>query len=215
MISDALLINQFLMIAAAHFIAVASPGPDLAIVIKQSIQYGKRNAFLTSIGIGCAILIHVIYSALGVGLLIKQSPLLFDVLKYLCAAYLTYIGYKSLRVRPTKPKAFDCKINEDKQSLPNAFNLGVITNVLNPKATLFFLSIFSVVVSDKTPNGWFVVYGIYLSLATMMWFSFISLILSKTYIRNKFMSIGHYFDWLMGIVLIGLAIKVVFSSVLS
>lgn len=212
--NDALLINQFLIIAAAHFIAVVSPGPDLAVVIKQSIQYGKRNALLTSVGIGSAILIHVIYSALGVGLIIKQSPFLFDTLKYLCAAYLTYIGYKSLTVRTTKPEQFDCSFDKNNQSLFSAFNLGFITNVLNPKATLFFLSIFSVIVSDKTPNSWFVIYAVYLSLATMVWFSFISLVLSKEYIRIKFMSIGHYFDWLMGIVLIGLAIKVVFSSVL-
>jgi len=212
MVSDAVLISQFFMIAAAHFIAVASPGPDLAVVIKQSIKYGKRNALLTSIGIGSAILIHVIYSALGIGLLIKQYPALFDILKYLCASYLIYIGYQSLNVRAAAPVQFNDKVDSHQQSLSNAFNLGFITNVLNPKATLFFLSIFSVVVSDKTPNYWFVIYGTYLSLATMMWFSFISLILSKRYIRDKFMSIGHYFDWLMGVILIGLAIKVIFSS---
>lgn len=212
MISDAILISQFLIIATAHIIAVASPGPDLAVVIKQSIKYGKRNALLTSVGIGSAILVHVIYSALGIGFLIKQSSLLFDTLKYLCAAYLIYLGYKSLRVRAVTPKQFNDKPDEHQQPLMNAFNLGFITNVLNPKATLFFLSIFSVVVSDKTPSYWFVIYAVYLSLATMLWFSFISIILSRKNIREKFMSIGHYFDWLMGLVLIGLAIKVIFSS---
>lgn len=210
--TDTLLFSQFLMIAAAHFLAVASPGPDLAIVIKQSISYGKRHALLTSVGIGSAILVHVAYSALGVGLLIKQSPMLFDALKYLCAAYLIFIGYKSLRVKATAPNQINYECEPQNQKWMKAFNLGFITNVLNPKATLFFLSIFSVVVSQETPNLWLSVYAVYLSLATMVWFCLVSLILSRDKIRNKFLKIGHYFDWLMGVVLIALAVNVAFSS---
>lgn len=209
---DAVFFSQFFILAAAHFFAVASPGPDLAIVVKQSIRYGKRNAIITSIGIGSAILVHVGYSAVGIGILIKNSPLLFDILKYACAAYLAYIGYKSLRVKPSAPEQFNQKEREDIQTGAAAFRLGFITNVLNPKATLFFLSIFSVIVSHETPNLWLGAYAIYLSLATMTWFCFVSLVLSKEKVRNKFLTMGHYFDWLMGVILIGLAVKVAFSS---
>ena len=209
---DSLFISQFLILAGAHFLAVASPGPDLAVVVKQSIRYGKRNALITSIGIGSAILVHVGYSAVGIGLLIKQSPMLFDVLKYLCAAYLAYIGYKSLRVKASEPEQFNQQVRDDIQTGRKAFSLGFITNVLNPKATLFFLSIFSVIVSQQTPSTWLGAYAIYLSLATMAWFCFVSLVLSKARVRNKFLTMGHYFDWLMGVVLIGLAIKVAFSQ---
>lgn len=209
---DAVFFSQFFILAAAHFFAVASPGPDLAIVVKQSIRYGKRNAIITSIGIGSAILVHVGYSAVGIGILIKNSPLLFDILKYACAAYLAYIGYKSLRVKPNAPEQFNQKEREDIQTSAAAFRLGFITNVLNPKATLFFLSIFSVIVSHETPNLWLGAYAIYLSLATMTWFCFVSLVLSKEKVRNKFLTMGHYFDWLMGVILIGLAVKVAFSS---
>lgn len=210
--SESVFISQFLILAAAHFLAVASPGPDLAIVVKQSIRYGKRNALITSIGIGSAILVHVGYSAVGIGLLIKKSPMLFDVLKYLCAGYLAYIGYKSLRVKASEPEQFNQQVREDIQTGRKAFSLGFITNVLNPKATLFFLSIFSVVVSQQTPSLWLGAYAVYLSLATMAWFCFVSLVLSKAQVRNKFLTMGHYFDWLMGAVLIALAIKVAFSQ---
>jgi len=209
---ESVFISQLLILAGAHFLAVASPGPDLAVVIKQSIRYGKRHALITSIGIGSAILVHVAYSAIGIGLLIKQSPMLFDLLKYLCAGYLAYIGYKSLSVKASAPEQFNQQPKLDKQSGSKAFGLGFITNVLNPKATLFFLSIFSVVVSQQTPNMWLGAYALYLSLATMAWFCFVSLVLSKTSVRNKFLTLGHYFDWLMGVVLIGLAIKVALSS---
>lgn len=209
---DSLFFSQLFILAAAHFLAVASPGPDLAVVVKQSIRYGKRNAIITSIGIGSAILVHVAYSAVGIGLLIKNSPLLFDILKYACAAYLAFIGYKSLRVKASEPEQFNQQVRADEQSGRKAFSLGFITNVLNPKATLFFLSIFSVVVSHDTPSLWLGTYAIYLSLATMTWFCFVSLVLSKAAVRNKFLTMGHYFDWVMGVVLIGLAIKVAFSS---
>lgn len=210
--SDSIFISQFLILAAAHFLAVASPGPDLAVVIKQSIRYGKRNAIITSIGIGSAILIHVGYSAVGIGLLIKKSPMIFDVLKYMCAAYLAYIGYKSLRVKAGTPEQFNQQPKSDEQSSQKAFSLGFITNVLNPKATLFFLSIFSVVVTQDTPSLWLGAYAIYFSLMTMAWFCFVSLVLSKTRVRNKFLTMGHYFDWTMGVVLIALAIKVALSQ---
>lgn len=209
---ESVLFSQFLILATAHFLAVASPGPDLAIVIKQSIRYGKRNALITSIGIGTAILVHVGYSAIGVGLLIEKSPMLFDALKYLCAGYLTYIGYKSLCVKAKEPEQFNQQVREDIQTGAKAFSLGFITNVLNPKATLFFLSIFSVIVSQQTPSLWLGAYAVYLSTTTMAWFCFVSLVLSRASVRNKFLTIGHYFDWLMGVVLIALAIKVAFSQ---
>lgn len=209
---ESLFLSQFLVLAAAHFFAIASPGPDFAVIIKQSIKFGQRNAIFTSIGIGSAILVHVAYSALGVGILIKQSPMLFDILKYLCAAYLAYIGFKALQAQPAViSEHVDASKSGQHQAITCSFRLGFITNVLNPKATLFFLSIFSVVVSQQTPNVWLVIYALYLSLATALWFCMVSVVFSKDVVRNKFLAMGHYFDRAMGIVLILLAIKVAFS----
>ncbi|NRA59722.1 MAG: LysE family translocator [Psychrobium sp.] len=212
---ESLFLSQFLVLAAAHFFAIASPGPDFAVIIKQSIKFGRRNAIFTSIGIGSAILVHVAYSALGVGILIKQSPMLFDILKYLCAAYLAYIGFKALRSQPAAVMGEDVDTikSEQHQAITSSFRLGFITNVLNPKATLFFLSIFSVVVSQQTPNVWLAIYALYLSLATALWFCMVSVVFSKDVVRNKFLAMGHYFDRAMGFVLILLAIKVAFSQI--
>ena len=83
---------EFLTIASVHLLAVASPGPDFAIVLKHSISFGRRAAIITSIGVGAAILIHVAYSLLGIGILIKTTPVLFQVFSYVAAAYLLYLG---------------------------------------------------------------------------------------------------------------------------
>ena len=71
---------EFLTIASVHLLAVASPGPDFAIVLKHSISFGRRAAIVTSIGVGFAILIHVAYSLLGIGILIKTTPVFFKSL---------------------------------------------------------------------------------------------------------------------------------------
>jgi len=206
---ESYLISQFVVLAAAHFLAVASPGPDFAVVIKQSISFGKRNAVYTSLGIGSAILVHVAYSALGIAILLKQSPWLFTALKYICAAYLVYIGIKSLQAKPsTDDGVITGAVGMTQESFKSSFRLGFITNVLNPKATLFFLSIFSVVVASSTPSLWLGIYAFYLSMATALWFCFVSMIFSQQRVRKKFLAMGHYFDWVMGVILILLALKV-------
>ena len=86
------LLFQFLRLAVAHLLAVASPGPDFAMVLRQSLHRGRRAALWTSVGIGSAILLHVTYSLLGIGLLLRASPVAFGIVKLAGAAYLLWIG---------------------------------------------------------------------------------------------------------------------------
>ena len=91
---------EFSKVALAHLLAVASPGPDFAIVLKQSLTHGRRTALWTSVGVGTAILLHVTYSLLGLGLLIRGSVLWFNVVKYAGAAYIAWLGVQALRAKP-------------------------------------------------------------------------------------------------------------------
>lgn len=204
---------EFITIATVHFLAVASPGPDLAVVLKHCISYGRRAAIWTSIGIGAGILIHVVYSLLGIGILIKTTPWLFNALSFVAAAYLIYLGWGALR-----SKAPSDQENDEKQqsgyldiSSKKAFLVGFVTNGLNPKATMFFLSVFAVAVSIDTPLVVKAIYGIYLSVATGVWFCAMSYILSTQRVRRTFESKGYLFDRVMGIVLIALAVKLISS----
>ena len=92
--------TEFLTVALIHLLAVASPGPDFAVVLKESVAHGRRAGLFTAWGVGTGILLHVAYSLLGIGLLVSQSVLLFNLLKYLAAAYLVYIGIRALRAQP-------------------------------------------------------------------------------------------------------------------
>ncbi|MEP1446896.1 MAG: LysE family translocator [Paraglaciecola sp.] len=201
---------EFLTIASVHLLAVASPGPDFAIVLKHSISFGRRAAIMTSIGVGVAILIHVAYSLLGIGILIKTTPVLFQIFSYVAAAYLLYLGWGAIR-SPAPDSLAETQENKQNSVISDkrAFVVGVLTNGLNPKATLFFLSVFAVAVSPETPNIIKLGYGLYLAFATGVWFCVLSFFLSSKKVTRFIGKKGYWFDRVMGIVLILLAIKLV------
>src|SRR3989344_4015691 len=94
--------HAFLTIALIHLLAVASPGPDFAIVLKQSLSQPRRIVYFTALGVGLGILIHVAYSLVGIGFIIARSIVLFSIIKWLGAGYLLFIGWKSLRATPSE-----------------------------------------------------------------------------------------------------------------
>nr|WP_275442796.1 LysE family transporter [Pseudoalteromonas sp. OOF1S-7] len=202
--------DEFILIALAHFFAVASPGPDFAIVLKQSISHGRRNALMTSAGVGLGILVHVTYCLLGVALLLSQSPELFNAFKYLAGAYLTYMGIQALRASATPASAQPGEAQPlTQESGIKALRRGFLVNALNPKATLFFLSLFTLVIDPGTPQSVQLFYGLYMALATWIWFSSLSLVLSKAAVRGFFQRAGHWFDRGIGVILLLLALRLV------
>ncbi|MFQ3235229.1 MAG: threonine/homoserine/homoserine lactone efflux protein [Paraglaciecola sp.] len=203
---------EFLTIAGVHLLAVASPGPDFAVVLRHSIGFGRRAAMLTSIGVGLGILIHVAYSLLGLGLLIKTTPGLFQIFSYFAAAYLAYLAWGALGSQPRGSISEDSLPYQTGISDRKAIMVGFLTNGLNPKATLFFLSVFAVAVSVDTPTSIKLIYGLYLALATGLWFCIVSYFLSTEKIRIFIGEKGYWFDRLMGLVLLALALKLLWPS---
>ncbi len=204
-------LGQFITIMVVHLLAVASPGPDFAVVVKQSITHGRTTALWTSLGVGTGIFLHVLYSLLGIGVIISQSLLAFTVMKFLGAAYLIFIGWKAIRTRPAGGGIF----SPSGISRPSAFRAywtGFLTNGLNPKATLFFLSLFTVVIAADTPVAVQAAYGVYMAFATALWFSIISLLFGSSSVRRLFTRIGHWFERMMGVALLGLGVKLLVTT---
>lgn len=204
--------TEFLTVALIHLLAVASPGPDFAIVVRESVAHGRRAGTWTALGVGTGIFVHVAYSLLGIGLIVSQSIMLFNALKWAAAAYLLYIGIKALRARPADPVAAEAALMAGERSPRGAFVTGFVTNGLNPKATLFFLSLFTVVINPHTPLAIQAGYGVYLAFATAAWFCLVAMLFSQRRVRAGFARMGHWFDRLMGAVLVGLGIKLAFTE---
>ncbi|MFT4860995.1 MAG: threonine/homoserine/homoserine lactone efflux protein [Pseudohongiellaceae bacterium] len=204
--------TEFLTIAVAHLAAVASPGPDFAVVLKQSISNGTRSAIWTSLGVGSAILLHVTYCLLGVAVLLNKSPALFSTVRYVAAIYLLYLGVSALK-DTLKPQNVNMSNGKSDALTPlKAFYLGFLTNGLNPKATLFFLALFSVVINPATPTLVQVGYGLYLAIATFAWFAMLSSLLGRPSFRARLLGLGVWFERTMGVILIALALQIAFFS---
>ncbi|WP_027672940.1 LysE family translocator [Rheinheimera baltica] len=205
---------EFLLIAFVHLMAVASPGPDFAIVLRYAVRFGRQQALAASIGIGVAILLHITWSLVGIAVLIQTTPWLFKALSIAGAAYLAYVGVIALKSQPpsVSEQPTDESANEKVPSVKRAFIAGFITNGLNPKATLFFLSLFAVIISPITPLMYKIGYGIYMSIATAAWFCMLSVVLTHTKVRGFLLLKGYWFDRAMGLLLLALAAHLVVSS---
>ncbi|MFT7471088.1 MAG: threonine/homoserine/homoserine lactone efflux protein [Kiritimatiellia bacterium] len=204
---------EFFTIVIAHLFAVTSPGPDFAVVMRQSVRCGTRSGIWTSLGVGSAILLHVAYCLLGVAFLLSQSTALFNAMKLLAAVYLFYLGVQSIRASLVQPVIEGEATLEPALSAVRAFGLGFVTNGLNPKATLFFLALFTVVIDPNTPTTIQMVYGLYLAGATFLWFAFLSLILGIPRVRVFILRMGSWLERAMGAILILISLQLALNGV--
>lgn len=200
---------ELISLMAIFSFAIVSPGADLAMVMRQALVHGRRQAIITSFGIGAALMFHVSYTILGLGLIISQSVYLFNIVKWLGVAYLVYIGIKALKAGRTEitvsaeaqgeaPKA---------QSALKAFTLGFAANALNPKAVFFFLSIFSTIVSVHTPMAIKFGYGTVMATCLILWFVGVSAFMTTPRMRAAFSRASKWIDRTSGVVFIALGIK--------
>jgi threonine/homoserine/homoserine lactone efflux protein len=210
--------SQFLKIAVAHLLAVASPGPDFAMVVRQSLAHGRRAALWTSVGIGTAILVHVTYAVLGIGIVLRTSPVAFTAVKFLGAGYLAWIGAKAIMSRPRAapagaPEGAEADLAKAAEPAARAaWTTGFLTNVFNPKVTLFFVAVFASLVDPATPRAIQGAYGLWMSATTIGWFCMVSVLFTGERVRGAFLRRRHWIDWAMGVVFIGLAAALALSS---
>ena len=189
---------------------VISPGADFIMITRNSMFHGRKYGLYSSLGVALAIWVHVAYSIAGLAIIISNSILLFSLIKYLGAAYLIYIGYKTF----TSKDRLDIKASKKESKLNTllAIKLGFITNVLNPKTTLFFLSIFTQVVNPSTPLWVQLIYGFIISSAHFLWFTIVSLFFSHPSFVAQFNNHKQTIEKIIGSLLIGFGLKIALTS---
>ncbi|PBC64188.1 lysine transporter LysE [Streptomyces sp. Tue6028] len=200
--------TEILAVAVITVLAVVAPGADFAMVVRNSYLYGRRTGLLAATGVAAGVLVHVTYTMLGVGLLIASSTALFTVIKLIGAAYLVYIGVRTFRARG------DVEVDlENKTELTPlaALRTGFLTNVLNPKTTLFVVSTFAQVVSPGTPLYQQAGYGLFMSLAHLLWFGVVAVFFSHDRMRTLMLRGQKALNKVIGSVLAGLGISLAFA----
>ncbi|MET3899871.1 RhtB (resistance to homoserine/threonine) family protein [Devosia sp. UYZn731] len=202
---------EFAGLMLAFAINAVIPGADFAMVLRQSIAQDRRAALFTSAGIATSILVHGSYTLLGVGVIVGQSLLLFNILKWAGAAYLVWLAIAALRSPPPTPPIIGDE-NEARRSDWAAFGLGFLTNLLNPKAVLFFLALFTTLVSAHTGGDIKVFYVLCMSMMLFAWFALVSIFFTTSSVRQGFFRLGRWFNRVTGITFILLAVRVAISQ---
>tara|TARA_B100001113_G_scaffold48244_1_gene34741 strand:+ start:4101 stop:4709 length:609 start_codon:yes stop_codon:yes gene_type:complete len=170
---------MFVSAAIAHLLAVMSPGPDTAIIFQQSFVRGRTQGILTALGIGSGIFIHCFFAISGISLIIYSSEEAKFFIKLLGALYLLYLGISFFVSKKSS------KSDEAKVLFKNPFVIGLVTNLLNVKAFLFTVSLFSFI--NLSSNSLMsIIYLLYFPIVTAAWFSFVSYALTHNSMANIF-----------------------------
>ncbi|BAK71938.1 LysE family translocator [Arcobacter sp. L] len=201
-------LNEFVFLASAIFLALMSPGPDFMVTLKQSINHERKYAIISSFGISIGIVFHLAYTILGFSFIIKVFPMFLDIIRYIGATYLIYIGYKSFKSSHIKIE----KDNQKKMTIKKAFMLGFFCNVFNPKATMFFLSIFSIIVNESTPMYVQLLFGLFCVIANFVWYSLIALFLTRKKSIELFDKYSNIINKVIGAILIFFGFYFILSS---
>ena len=136
MILTDILPTNLLLFVTASLALLLVPGPAVLYIMTRSIDQGRKAGLISVAGIHSGTIVHILAAALGLSAILLSSALAFDIVKYVGAAYLIYLGVKKLL---GKDEA-DSTETVEKQSLRQIYKQGVIVNVLNPKTALFFFA---------------------------------------------------------------------------
>ncbi|WP_298772060.1 LysE family translocator [uncultured Shewanella sp.] len=202
-------------LAIIHSLALMSPGPDFALTVKIATQQTRPVALATSFGISAGIFILTSLSLTGVSLVIHSSLVLFTLVQLIGAAYLGWIGSHALKAafssfsaqRATKKNTISGQIISPLQG----FQQGLLTNLLNPKALIFFITIFSTLITPTVSLNTQLASVILLFVLSLLWFSLLSLFLSKAHIQTKLQRMTPLINLLTGMIFIAIALGIIFE----
>lgn len=201
-------IENFGLFVIMCILLIILPGPDTAIATKNTLTVGRTGGFKTILGTCCALLIHTLAAVVGLSAIIVKSAFLFSIFKYFGAVYLVYLGIKTLwALKQNKTTASDIPA-ESKYEGKSCFKQGFLTNLLNPKVAVFFLTFLPQFVESGSQSFLpFLIMGITYMLLTALWFLFYIYLLDQIRAFMKKPKTQSVIEGITGTVLIGFGIK--------
>lgn len=194
------------LILTIHAVALVSPGPDFAVVTRLSIVSGRAGGLWAAAGVAASIGVYVLVCALGLTLVLAALPGLSQALAVAGALYLAWLGIQCLRSRGQLPEA------QPEARRGKSFVTGFLTNLLNPKAMLYTVSILSQALSPElgvadTALLWSLLVG-----ESFLWFALVATLFSSRRVLDWLRGRLQWFDRAVGVVLLALAAKVASSA---
>ena len=202
----------FITVALLHLFAVASPGPDFFLIARQSTLYGRDISIWASLGISIGILMHSFLSIVGIYVLLSLYPDFIFYMKIIASLYIASIGVRTLLVN----SQIEISHLSDQKNITatKSFVMGFFTNALNPKAFLFFIMVFSLISNTNPSNETKILLGVYMAVATFIWFTLISISFSKIS-KGEFIKKNlPYLEKIIGVILILIALQILYLDYL-
>ncbi len=196
--------NEFTILATLatiHFIALMSPGPDFALVVQSTAKDGRRAGLTIALGLSVGILIHSTLSLTGVSFLVHKNPTLYTAVQFLGGSYLLYLGLSAIRgllkLRHIDEEPELIKqgaVAREHETVWPFFRKGVMTNLLNPKALVFFISLLSSIVPATMSHTGKLGAIVVLWCLSLFWFSLLAYALSTQRVARKVQQAGPFID---------------------
>lgn len=202
---------EFVGITGFILLVAISPGADFALIVRNSVLYSRVTGCFTALGIGGSLILHTTYSLMGLALVISKSILIFSIIKYLGATYLCYLGIKSIL---SKESEYDDSNLVRKKQIKNwqAFQQGFLCNLLNPKAPMFFISFYSVIIPTESNQIMKLLYGIESILLITLWFILLSIIISNKNVKAFFQKSKSYITKALGGAMLFFGVKLALTT---
>ena len=203
-----------LTVISAHFLALISPGPDFILVVRSACRNTRQRALGVALGIALANGLYIALCIIGVGAVLAHSLVLMTALKIIGALFLLYIAFHALRAR-REDYAFVQENVAGRQSISFAREcvLGLASGLSNPKNILFYLSLFTVVLTPETPLALQMALGVWMAGLIFVWDAMIILVLSRKRVRAQFGKIAFYVDKVAGTLLGLMGIRLLHSAI--
>ncbi|NIE97187.1 LysE family translocator [Acinetobacter sp. Tr-809] len=198
--------NEIIAVALVTLLTVISPGADFALVTRNSYLYGRHLGICTAYGIAMGVWVHISYSLIGLTFLQQYLPNLIQLIQYIGAGYLIHIGYKTFTQAAI---LFD--ENSHQITRWQAIRHGFLTNSLNPKTTLFIMSIYAQVMTSNNNLHTLIGYGVFISGSHLAWFCLVAIFCSAPLIRNKILARQVSINRVIGCILSALGLSLFFA----
>lgn len=207
----------WLVMASVQLAATMSPGPAFVVAVRNAMKYDRKSAIATAFGLSLGVAAHVLFVLLGIAFLIAKSVFMLNFIRYAGAAYLFYIGIKA--IRSTAKKDEDADSVHDTQmgekatlGIKKAVITGFLTNLLNPKAVVFFTAVYAQFITPETPLFMHLVYGGTSVFIEFTWFACVAIVLTNPRLHAFFNRIMHRIERICGGLMIALGVKLALSK---
>lgn len=188
-------------ILTIHLMASISPGPDFVVVSQKTLHHGRKAGVFCGAGVCVGLLFHISYTVAGLTTVLGYSACIAQGIGLLGGSYLVFLGYKSINGSFSKQEVTLCK-EENDIAAKSAFRSGLIVNIFNPKASVYIISLFSIVISPTLDSEKLLVVIISIILVQMAWYLVFIFIVTLPRVRVIFDRNVYFIDRLLGLLMV-------------